>query len=99
MRDVFVSGSAVEFAQLGEEKVRDFCMQLGEKLIEKGYRLVNGMGLNIGDSVVKGALMKLYENRETMIEKKLKIRPFPRQLPDDRDEEEFYTKYRHDMIK
>ena len=79
--------------------MRDLCFQLGERIIDKGYRLISGVGLNIGDSVVKGTLLKLYEKGVSSIEKKLTVRPFPRNLPPNVKEEEFNRTYREVMIK
>ncbi|HEX9943139.1 MAG TPA: SIR2 family protein [Thermoanaerobaculia bacterium] len=97
-RNVFVSGSAHEFGEFGETRMRDLCVQLGERLIEANYKLVSGFGLNIGSSVVEGALLKLYERGESAIEKHLFLRPFPRHLPTKLSEAAFNRKYREDMI-
>jgi SLOG family protein/SIR2-like protein len=98
LRSVFVSGSAHEFGDYGMDRMLGFCMQLGERLMDKEHRLISGMGLNIGDSVVKGALLRLYEKEKLEIEKHLTVRPFPRSLPSGVIEEEFNRKYRVDMI-
>jgi hypothetical protein len=97
-QNVFVSGSAHEFGAFGEQRMRDLCTSLGERLISCNYRLVSGFGLNIGESVVKGALLKLYEAKRSRIEKKLLLRPFPRSLPPNLSEETFNRTYREDMI-
>ncbi len=97
--NVFVSGSAIIFNEMGEDRVRDLCMQLGERLIKEDYRLISGIGLNIGDSVFKGALLQMYEMGETHIEKRVSLRPFPRNLPSGIKEDEFNQKYREDMIR
>jgi len=94
-----VSGSAINFGELGEERVRDLCFQLGERIIDDDYRLISGVGLNIGDSVLKGALLELYEKGVSSIEKKLTVRPFPRNLPPNVKEEDFNRTYRETMIK
>jgi hypothetical protein len=63
LKNVFVSGSANKYADsFGEDRMRDLCMHLGEMLVEHECKLISGFGLNIGDSVIKGALVKLYEN-------------------------------------
>jgi len=98
-KNVFVSGSAINFGELGEERVRDLCFQLGERIIDDDYRLISGVGLNIGDSVLKGALLELYEKGVSSIEKKLTVRPFPRNLPPNVKEEDFNRTYRETMIK
>lgn len=97
-RNVFVSGSAHEFGDFGETRMRDLCKQLGEMLIKNRYKLVSGFGLNIGSSVVEGALLKIYENPQSRIEKHLILRPFPRTFPTKSKEEAFYREYREDMI-
>lgn len=38
LRNVFVSGSAHQFGGCGEDRMRDFCMHLGERLIEGDMR-------------------------------------------------------------
>jgi hypothetical protein len=96
--NIFVSGSAHEFGELGEDRLRDLCELLGERLMEENYKLVSGYGLNIGSSVVKGALLKLYENGDSAFEKHLILRPFPRNLPSASSEADFNRKYREDMI-
>jgi hypothetical protein len=98
LRNIFVSGSAHEFGDFGEERARDLCMRLGERLIAEDYRLISGMGLKVGDYLVKGALLKLYEMGIPAVEKHLTLRPFPRNLPAEIDEGEFNAKYRRDMI-
>jgi Sir2- and TIR-associating SLOG family/SIR2-like domain len=98
LRNIFVSGSAHEFGDFGESRMRELCMQLGMRLMAKKHKLVSGYGLNIGTSVVEGALLKLYEEGDTALEKSLLLRPFPRNLPSLSIEDEFNRKYREDMI-
>ncbi len=98
-RNVFVSGSANKFTGFGEDRIRDLCMELGERLVENNYKLISGIGLNIGDSIVKGALLKLYELDKPTIEKHILLRPFPRTLPARVSEDKFLYKYRSSMIQ
>ena len=98
-RHIFVSGSAHQFGDFGEDRMRDLCLLFGERLIAEGIRLISGMGLNIGDSVVKGAIGKLCEIEKYPTEKNLIIRPFPRNLPRDVSAEDFNSKHREGMIK
>jgi hypothetical protein len=58
-RNIFVSGSANDFCEFEEQRARDLCAQLGERLIVQNYKLISGFGLNVGSSVVEGALLKL----------------------------------------
>jgi hypothetical protein len=73
-------------------------MNLGELLMEQGCRLISGFGLNIGDSVIKGALLRLYEKKDSGIEDHFMLRPFPRNLPPHVSETEFLDQYRRSMI-
>ena len=97
-KTVFISGSANQYGDFGEDRMRDLCMLLGETLMSNGYKVVSGMGLNIGDAVVKGALVRLYECGRTKIDHYLFLRPFPRNLPAQIDEAEFNESYRADLI-
>jgi hypothetical protein len=74
-------------------------MRLGETLMMKGCQLICGMGLNIGDAVVKGALVELYKSGQAPTEKRLMLRPFPRNLPNGTNETDFNRKYRTDLIR
>lgn len=97
-RNVFVSGSAHQFGEFGDDRTRELCMMLGERLIADGYKLITGMGLSVGDSVLKGAVRKFYEQGLGVVDKRLTLRPFPRSLPPGMDEEAFNRRYREDMI-
>ena len=61
--------------------MRDLCMHFGEMLMEQDYKLISGIGLNIGDSLVKGALVSLHLKKDAAFEDHLVLRPFPRNLP------------------
>jgi hypothetical protein len=97
-RCVFVSGSAHQFGDFSEDRMRDLCMGLGERLMRRDYQLISGIGLNVGDAVLKGALIELYRAGKPPTEERLVLRPFPRQLPDHVREQEFNRQYRSDMI-
>jgi hypothetical protein len=97
-KNVFVSGSAHEFGEFGEKRMRDLCAQLGGRLMERDCKLVSGFGLNVGDSAVHGAVLKLYEKGSPVLEKHLLLRPFPRNILPELDDEEFRRKYRENMI-
>ena len=98
-KDVFVSGSADKYdADFPEERMRDLCMHFGELLMERDCKLISGIGLNIGDSLVKGALVSLHLKKDGSFEDHLRLRPFPRSLPPSVDETSFMADYRHQMI-
>ena len=67
-------------------------------LMDGDYKLISGIGLNIGDSVVKGALVTLHLKKDAAFEDHLLLRPFPRSLPPSIDETSFMDDYRRHMI-
>jgi len=96
-KNIFVSGSAHDFGTFGETRMRTLCKQLGERLMKGKYKLVSGYGLNIGSSVVEGALLNLYENGDSALEKHLLLRPFPRDTPS--IEAEYHRNNREYMVR
>jgi hypothetical protein len=99
LRNVFVSGSAHQSEAFGDDRMRDLCMLLGETLMKRDCQLICGMGLNVGDAVVKGALVSLFMAGEPPSERRLLLRPFPRNLPQSMGEAEFNESYRRALIK
>ena len=55
LRNVLVSGSAHDFSPLGRDRLEKFARKLGQQLIQRGYNLVSGFGLNIGGACILGA--------------------------------------------
>ncbi|RNC70143.1 MAG: hypothetical protein ED859_06685 [Desulfuromonadales bacterium] len=98
LKNVFVSGSAHVFDEYGEEKIREFCFNLGRALIKSDYKIITGMGLNIGDTLVKGAILELHQMDKNNIEQNLLIRPFPKYLGNEFEEQKIHDKIRTDMI-
>jgi hypothetical protein len=94
LRDAFVSGSATDFAPLGESRLNGLCRQLGKALISNGFNIVSGFGLGIGGSIIFGAMSELGENDE----QRLHLRPFPQSAPPGRSLANFRTEYREKMI-
>ena len=102
-RNVFVSGSASSFAEdFDEQRLREFCLGLGERMMDHGFKLVTGLGLNVGDTVFQGALLRLHEQKKSGSEHQFVLRPFPRSSRtkdgDNPDAERFLEGYREDMI-
>jgi len=94
LRDIFISGSAADFSPLGEEKFRELCRQLGAELIGKGFNIVSGFGLGVGDSVIVGAMQSLRRNDD----ERLQLWPFPQQVPAGTDRAAFWRQYREKMM-
>jgi hypothetical protein len=98
-KNVFVSGSAHQFADsFGDRRIGDLCERLGEALVKHENKLISGFGLNIGQSVVKGAVLKLHTQKDVGFEERIVLRPFPRDVPPDVSEPEFLAQYRRSII-
>lgn len=96
LQDVFISGSAADFSPLGRDKFQELCRLLGAELIKKGFNIISGFGLGVGDLVIIGAMQSLHRNDD----ERLQLWPFPQHVPAaiDRDRAALWTQYRERMI-
>jgi hypothetical protein len=94
LRDVFISGSAADFAPLGETRFRELCRQLGKVLIKNEFNVISGFGLGVGDDVIVGAMQSLQRNDD----ERLQLWPFPQEVPAGIDRAAFWKRYRERMI-
>jgi hypothetical protein len=94
LRDIFISGSAADFAPLGEKPFHELCRSLGAELIRRNFNVISGFGLGVGDMVVVGAMQSLQRNDD----ERLQLRPFPQQVPAGVDRATFWRQYRERMI-
>ncbi len=93
--DIFISGSAADFAPFGQDRLDSLCRALGNKLIREGFNIVSGFGLGIGGCVIQGAMQQLGHNDEG----RLQLRPFPQEPPPGQTLADHWTEYRHRMIE
>jgi hypothetical protein len=89
LRDVFVSGSADDFAPLGEPRIKAITEGLGTELIKQGLNIVSGFGVGIGSYAIVGAMKELGTNDED----RLVLRPFPQN-----QRAAYWTDYRTKLI-
>lgn len=94
LRDVFISGSAADFSPLGQEEFQELCRSLGAELIKKGFNLISGFGLGVGDAVIVGAMQSLPRNDD----ERLQLWPFPQEVPAGTDRAAMWQSYRDRMI-
>jgi hypothetical protein len=94
LKDVFISGSAADFTPLGEENFQKLCYFLGSELIKKGFNIISGYGLGVGDFVIIGAIQSLGRNDD----ERLQLWPFPQFVPAGVDRTTFWKQYREHMI-
>lgn len=94
LRNVLVSGSAEDFAPLGETGFHQLCRALGTALIKNGFNVISGFGLGVGSDVIMGAMQALPRNND----ERLKLWPFPQGVSDVSKREAMWTKYRYHII-
>lgn len=94
-KTVFVSGAAHEYGnRFSRADALAFVHKLGSSLIDRDFRVVTGLGLGIGSTVVDGALQQIYHKQRRSLTDQLVIRPFPQSLAG----QQLWTAYRHDML-
>ena len=94
LRDVFISGSAADFAPLGKDKFNQLCCLLGAELIRHDFNIISGFGLGVGDMVIVGAMQSLHRNDD----ERLQLWPFPQTVPTGTDRATLWRQYRERMI-
>jgi hypothetical protein len=97
-RTIFISGSAAEFGDWGKRKTEEFLRNLASAFVQKGYRIVTGIGLGIGDAIISGATEQIFKEKNGFIEDSLIMRPFPRAISDESDRVKLWRDYREEMI-
>jgi hypothetical protein len=97
-RNIVVAGAASDWAPLGQARLEALCHELGARVIADEYNLFSGFGVGISSPVIMGALEKLYESRDPVLDRRLQLRPFPQSPPKNMSREEFQSQYRRSMI-
>lgn len=95
---VFISGSAAEAGPFGQDRLDQLAFRLGSGIIREGWRLVSGIGLGIGGSVMIGAMDELYRGDGDVGDQTV-LRPFPQEPPRGMTLQEFWSRYRHDLLR
>ncbi|MBB6124675.1 SIR2 family protein [Sphingobium subterraneum] len=95
---VFISGSAADYGQWGQQETENFLMRLAAALIDRDCRINSGFGLGIGSAVVTGAVEQIYSNNQRSIDSHLLLRPFPAGIQDQAERERVFERYRTELI-
>ncbi|WP_152054214.1 SIR2 family protein [Tautonia marina] len=99
LNDIFVSGSAFDYAPRGQEEIEKLSRRIGEEIINNGYNLISGFGLGIGSFVIVGSMEAVYRDDTTHADDRLVLRPFPQgNAPAGMTVQDFWEKYRRDML-
>ncbi|AUB31273.1 SIR2 family protein [Spiroplasma floricola] len=97
--NIFISGTAIEFNNnFNKKEAKKFISELTYKLIERQFKIFSGYGIEIGDSVITGAMSKILENSELVSTDKLEVLPFPQFVNDENKKNEIWQKNREYMI-
>lgn len=97
---VFISGSAIEFADpWDEQKAKKLAETIAEELVHADCRVFSGFGLGIGSSVVNGALRVIYNEKYRHVDEHLCLRPFPQNIIDSDERKRVWRKYREGILE
>jgi hypothetical protein len=102
MGSVMVSGSfpdAHDGADLArKEKIEAIAQAAGRVIARHNFRFVSGMGTVVGNASLSGALEEYSKQATPNFERSLLLRPFPQIVPTGQDRQEYYRRYREDMV-
>ncbi|MBE2262434.1 MAG: SIR2 family protein [Burkholderiaceae bacterium] len=94
-KTIFVSGAAHEYgSRWSSTDALDFVHKLSWELVARDFRLVTGLGVGIGSTVVDGALQQIYRVQRRTLRDQLIIRPFPQSV----EGKQLWSAYRDDML-
>lgn len=94
-KTIFVSGAAHTYGdKLTTDQALGLVHRLSKSLVKEKFRLVTGLGLGIGSTVVDGALQQIYWEERRTVTDELVIRPFPQSS----DGQKLWRAYREDLL-
>lgn len=96
--NVFISGSADDYAGWGKDKAEELAGKIAASLVKNNFKITSEFGLGIGSSVINGALAEIYQSKHRHTGEYLCLRPFPQGIPDLEERQKIFTRYREDMI-
>lgn len=96
---VFISGSVADYAPWSQDEVEDFLRSIGELLVKKKKRIVSGLGVGVGNSVVSGAVEQAYTQEHVNLHSLLEVRPFPLRISAASDRDEIWAAYRLELVR
>ncbi|WP_371435968.1 hypothetical protein [Polaromonas sp.] len=95
-KTIFVSGAAHTYGdKITSDQALGFVHKLSKSLVKEKFRLVTGLGLGIGSTVVDGALQQIYWEERRTITDELVIRPFPQSS----EGKKLWRVYREDLLE
>lgn len=99
MRNVFISGSAVEFSSgWNQDTAEELAGKLASALVKCSCKILSGFGSGIGSAVINGALDVIYQEKYRHVDEYLCLHPFPQNISDAARRKERWKKYREDIL-
>lgn len=96
--NVFISGSAYDYAPWNKQDAESFATNLASALVRNDNRITSGFGDGIGSAIVNGALDEIYKNKYGHIDEYLCLHPFPQNISNPEEKAQLWTQYRESMI-
>lgn len=93
MRKIYISGYIDDYIAWSKRETREFLRDLAGTIISHGHRMVIGLGMGLGESILAGAVQSICRHG-WMVEDWLYLQPFP-PAP---DLETGWEKYRQSCI-
>lgn len=102
MVSVMVSGSFPDphdAARLAERtRIEAIARAAGYVIAKHNFRLVSGMGTVVGNASLSAAVEQINTQATPNFERSLLLRPFPQMIPDGQDRQDYYRRYREDLV-
>ena len=98
MSRVFISGSASTYTPWKDDNAQYLIRELSRELVKKGFGIVSGFGLGVGDHVINGVLDQLDREGTRQFDDRVVLRPFPYKITDPKKRTQRWTAYREEML-
>ena len=100
MKNIFISGSAVEFSSGWDQNTAEnLAGRLAAALVKNNCRITSGFGLGIGSAVINGALDVIYDEKYRHVDEHLRLRPFPQNIADTVKRKARWKEYREEILE
>lgn len=96
--NVFISGSADDYAGWGKDRAEELAGKISSALVGSDFKITSGFGIGIGSSVINGALSEIYRTKYKHVDEYLRLYPFPQGIKDKEKRQQIFAQYRKDMI-
>jgi hypothetical protein len=91
----------IETAEVGSEereRIEIVALAVGRIIARRNLRLVSGFGLVVGSAALSGALEELNRQDAPNFDWSFHLRPFPQLVPSGWEPQEYYQRYREDLV-